>query len=383
MRRRILVAALAVLAALAAPPAAFPAAVSAGADEPTVGLGAPGASRIVPTYVQVDTLRRDAFVLSAGTANVLAVRTEQGWVVVDTGTRLEAMALREAMTGLDRSPVALAINTHFHDDHAGGNALYLGQKVPVLASRRTQSLQKSRRSRLERGVPLEIARFEDYEAALPEGEGRDRLVAFYDFLSQWWREARQEAMRDSLAVAPANETFQERTARTVGHIPVEVVTFGPAHTAGDAVVFFPAQKLVAVGDLFARGSAPWVDQFMGDGSIEGLLAAQDSILARLPENDTTWVVVPGHGRPARRAELAANRKALGEVRACARGAFDAGRARELASRDCVDVGFPGSQGGMVTWLFYEEWGHRPLPRPGSGTGAVGKRGSSAPRFANH
>ncbi|MGH7725793.1 MAG: MBL fold metallo-hydrolase [Candidatus Eiseniibacteriota bacterium] len=352
-----------------------PAAFGDVGEDRTVRLGRPGPARTAPPFVQVDTLGGGAFVLSAGTANVAAVLTRDGWIVVDTGTRLEAQAIRDELRRLADRPVRLVFDTHFHDDHAGGNALYLADHVPVVASRRTQALAQARASRVTLGAPLEIARLEDYKEALPESPGRERLVAFYDFLQQWWSEALAEVAVDSLAIAPPNETFEHVTRRTVAGVDVEAHAFGPAHTGGDAIVFFPAQKVVAVGDVFARGSAPWVDQFMGDGSMDGLLAVQDSILARIPEADTAWVIVPGHGRVARRADLAANRKALGELRACARGAFEVGRKRAKTAEDCAGLGFEGSQGGMVTWLFYEEWGHLPKPDPGGRSSS--RRSSSA------
>lgn len=345
------------------------------ADEETVRLGRPGPTRTAPPFVQVDSLGGGAFILSAGTANVFAVLSRDGWIVVDTGTRLEAPAIRDELRRIANRPVRLVCDTHFHDDHAGGNGLYRAEGVPVLGSRRTHALVLARASRVTLGAPLEIARLEDYKTALPESPGRDRLVAFYDFLQQWWAEALAEVARDSLAVVPPNETFEGVARRIVGEVAVEAHAFGAAHTGGDAVVFFPAHKVVVVGDVFARGSAPWVDQFMGDGSIEGLLAVQDSILARLPEADSSWVLVPGHGRAARRGDLEANRRALAELRACARGAFQVGRPRAQTAEDCAGLGFSGSQGGMVTWLFYEEWGHRPKADPGRGSSS--RRSSSA------
>src|SRR5262249_15148980 len=167
--------------------------------------------------------------------------------------------------------------------------------------------------------------------------------------------ALDEVEHDAHGVAPATQTFAGPVERrTVGRTPVEIRAFkGAAHTGGDCVVFFPDRKVAAVGDVFAKGSAPWADQFMGDGSIEGVLAAQDSLLAWIP--DSTWALVPGHGPVAGRADLAHDRKALGDVRACVRQARAAGRSAAAIAEDCAGAGFEASQGDYAAWLFLEEW----------------------------
>ena len=291
--------------------------------------------------------------LSAGTANVTACLTRAGWVLVDTGTRLEAAAIRERLRLISPVQFALVIDTHFHDDHAGGNALYAGMGVPVLATAKTQELIKTRVARVRNGAPKEIARLEAYEKTLPASQ--DRAQGFLQFFADWWREALDEVEHDAHGVAPATETFATGTLdRTVGRTRIEIrAIHGGAHTGGDCVVLFPDRKVIAVGDVFAKGSAPWADQFMGDGSIEGVLAAQDSLLAWIP--DSTWAVVPGHGPVAGRSDVAHDRGALGEVRACVAQAKKAGRTAADIAEDCAGAGFEESQGDYAAWLFLEEW----------------------------
>jgi glyoxylase-like metal-dependent hydrolase (beta-lactamase superfamily II) len=342
-------------AALAA--AAFALATAAtGFGAASVKLGPPGPARPVPQVVEVDSLADSTWVLSSGSANVLGVLTPSGWVIVDTGTKAEALAVRAELMRISPRPIAFVVNTHFHDDHAGGNSLYLSSRIPVIATKATQQLQRERRARLEAGAPEEIDRLAAFAKTLPPGEDHERLAGFYEFLGDWWREGLEEAKKDPKAVAPASETFEGRAHRVVGGVPVELRAFGgPAHTGGDCVVIFPTRKVVAVGDVYARGSAPWADQFMGDGSIEGLMGAQDSLLAWIPEADSAWAIVPGHGRASNRAGLEQNRTAIAELRACALSAWKAGRKREHTAEDCAGSGFSGTQGGLLAWLFYEEW----------------------------
>ena len=295
--------------------------------------------------------------LSAGTANVVACLTDSGWVLVDTGTRIEAAAIREEVRRLAQRPFALVIDTHFHDDHAGGNALYEGMGVPVLATQATRALVQGRVARIRSGAPKEIARLDAYEKALPEGEDNERARSFLDFFRSWWQEALDDVNHDAHGVAVPTRTFTGPTVRTVGGTRIELLPLGVhAHTGGDCAVLFPGRKVAAVGDVFAKGSAPWADQFMGDGMLTGILSAQDTLLRRLPA-DSTWTLVPGHGPPARRADLASNRAALADLEACVRYAKNAGRPAAAIAEDCAGAGFDASQGDYAAWLFLEDWFH--------------------------
>jgi glyoxylase-like metal-dependent hydrolase (beta-lactamase superfamily II) len=326
------------------------------ADENTLRLSQGGPARVMPSFVQVTTLGDSVYALSAGTANVTACLTDSGWVLVDTGTRIEAAAIRERVRLIAQRPFVLVVDTHMHDDHAGGNALYEGMGVPVWATARTVALAKDRARRVREGAPKEIARLEAYRASLPKGAASARVDGFASFFADWWREALEDVRKEPLCVRPPDHGFrQARLVRRFGGTTVEVIAMPrAAHTGGDCVVLFRERKVAAVGDVFAKGSAPWADQFMADGSLEGILAAQDSLIALLPA-DSTWRIVPGHGPTASPLDLIANRRALAELRACTRQAFDAGRPRASTGEDCAGVGFGAEQGTYASWLFYEDW----------------------------
>jgi len=323
-----------------------------------------GPLRTTPPYVQVEEVAESTWVLRAGTANVIAALTAEGWVLVDTGTRAEAMALRGEVMRLAVRPIVAVFNTHFHDDHAGGNAVYRGMGVPVHASRAARDLEASIRERMIQGAPREIARLDSCAASVAPGPEHDRAVAFFEFLARWWREGAAEAARDPQFVVPADQVFDERLSLRFGGLAVEARAFARgAHSAGDAVVAFPTRGVVVAGDVVVRGAAPWADQFMGDGSIEGVLEAQTALRAWMGEGfgiggapaDSAWRIVPGHGAVMRATELAADRDALRALRACARQGFEAGRSRAVAARDCAGVGFPGESAAYAVWLFDAEW----------------------------
>ena len=292
-------AALATACALAAGFGALPdarAQVSSATSGDTIHV-ARGPARALPTYVQVTRLDDSLFVLSAGTANMVACLADSGWVLVDTGTRAEAAMLREQVRRFFDRRFDFVIDTHVHDDHAGGNALYEGMGVPVLASDHARDLARTYASRVIAGAPKEIARLEACAAAQPASDTSSvRVHGFLDFMAQWWREGADDARHDPYVLAAPTLGFRGRTTHGRGSRRLEVRELPAGHTAGDCVVLFPEQRVAVVGDVFAKGSVPWADQFMMGGSMEGILAAQDSLLSWIPD-DTTGGRLADHPGP--------------------------------------------------------------------------------------
>ncbi len=90
---------------------------------------------------------------------------------------------------------------------------------------------------------------------------------------------------------------------------LEVVHPDPAHTDGDAVVYFAEKNVVHTGDLFFNGIYPFIDGSSG-GSISGMVKGIDGILARIDDNT---VVIPGHGPISNKGELTGFRNMLDAV----------------------------------------------------------------------
>ena len=93
---------------------------------------------------------------------------------------------------------------------------------------------------------------------------------------------------DTTLVMP-DISFSERSTIHLGEIPIELIYFGPAHSAGDISVYLPKQDVIIAGDM----------------------AFHQRMLPVFPETETLkWVetfdlfvatgakhVIPGHGEP--------------------------------------------------------------------------------------
>jgi cyclase len=91
--------------------------------------------------------------------------------------------------------------------------------------------------------------------------------------------------------------FSERFALLGGARRVAVYFLGPAHTAGDIVVFLPDQKVLFTGDVVLATGAPYMQSPDMDP------AGWEAILDRLAQLDVEKVV-PGHGALGARKSIA-------------------------------------------------------------------------------
>jgi glyoxylase-like metal-dependent hydrolase (beta-lactamase superfamily II) len=83
----------------------------------------------------------------------------------------------------------------------------------------------------------------------------------------------------------------------------------PAHTDGDAVIYFKKANVIHMGDAFVRYGYPFVDISSG-GSVAGMVANMDDIIAMT--NDDT-IVIPGHGEISSREDMVDFRDILKDI----------------------------------------------------------------------
>jgi glyoxylase-like metal-dependent hydrolase (beta-lactamase superfamily II) len=93
--------------------------------------------------------------------------------------------------------------------------------------------------------------------------------------------------------------FEHHAHVYLGGKNVELYHFGRAHTNGDVVAYFPAQRALAAGDMFTFGDAtPELIDYAGGGSAKEWTSTLDSALQL--DFDA---VVPGHGVVTTKAEM--------------------------------------------------------------------------------
>jgi glyoxylase-like metal-dependent hydrolase (beta-lactamase superfamily II) len=96
-------------------------------------------------------------------------------------------------------------------------------------------------------------------------------------------------------VAAPSKTYAKDQVVTVGNARIELHHFGPAHTGGDTIVYFPDLRVVHTGDVVSN-PAPNCDLVNG-GSAVNWVKVMDEIMKL--DFDT---MIPGHGNVMTRAE---------------------------------------------------------------------------------
>jgi cyclase len=178
--------------------------------------------------------------------NTTVLITGEGVVLVDDKFEIDHDNIVAAVKKLTNQPIKYVINTHHHADHSGGNAKLQAMSVQAIAS-----------------------------------------------------EQARENMVDGKLTGLPTMVFDHHAHVYLGGKNVELYHFGRAHTNGDVVVYFPAQRTLAAGDMFTFGDAtPELIDYAGGGSAKEWTSTLDSALQLDFDN-----VVPGHGVVTTKAEM--------------------------------------------------------------------------------
>jgi len=231
-----------------------------------------------PAPLRIERVKGDLYMISGEGGNVAVVVTGDGVLLVDDMFDRNHADILSQLKSLTDKPLKYVINTHQHDDHAGGDFKML-PIVEVIA-------HKNARANL---VDIKQPYYEDTPGT-PIGLPR---VTFSDELS----------------------------VNLAGH-EIRAKYFGRGHTNGDVIVFFPDLKVIHTGDLFlgrqaARGGAAqarppgvniYVDYAQG-GSFLDWTKTLDGILQL--DFDTA---IPGHGPVSTKADVVKFRADLETMR---------------------------------------------------------------------
>jgi glyoxylase-like metal-dependent hydrolase (beta-lactamase superfamily II) len=202
-------------------------------------------------------------------------------LVIDTRATLAlAGELIADLRRLSRDPVTVAVNTHWHWDHAFGNSVFRPAVIWGHERCRERLLADGATTRGELAVD-DPARRADFEAVV---------------------------------IDPPERTLMIAADVDVGGRRVELRYLGRGHTDGDIVVLIPDTQVLFAGDLLEEGATP----NFGDGypidwpvTIERLLPLASGLL------------VPGHGAVGDRSFVERQLEAFRAVAAVARR-LDAG-----------------------------------------------------------
>ena len=246
--------------------------------------------------IKVTKVSGNIYMLEGAGGNIGASVGEDGIVIVDDQFAPLAEKIQAALKdlGVTNKPVRFVINTHYHGDHTGGNEPFNNAGSTLIA-------HDNVRKRLEAGGTA--------------GNGGSIKI---------------EAKPAPKAALPIITFMHDVTLHLNGE-DIHAMHFPSGHTDGDAIIFFPKNNVVHMGDDFVRYGFPFID-VAGGGSVQGIIDAMKKTTAQLPADVK---VIPGHGALSTLDDVRAYTKMLEETSAVVRKALEAKKTLEQMKQEKI------------------------------------------------
>jgi len=229
----------------------------------------------------------------------------QGWVifkdyvlVIDANFPNQAEELIKEVRKTTDKPIRYVFDTHYHGDHADGNIIYENLGAISIASENSKQLFETKG----------IAGFRKSQKDKPEEYGK--------------LEYRQPSL-----YFPRKMVLDDGTQR------VELIHFGHAHTAGDAVAWLPKQGILFSGDACVNGAF----NYTGDSNTESWIGVLTE-MQKLPIKK----MAPGHGETSDKNLIATQKRYFVEIREFIQSAIDKGKSLEKIKEE-------------ISLPFYKKW----------------------------
>lgn len=199
------------------------------------------------------------------------------------------------------------VNTHHNGDHTWGNQLFADLGTEIIGHRLCAEYFSTEN-------PASMEMLTKAENLPPAMEGLASALRKFDF--------------EGIELTPPTTLIDADSQIDLGDVTAELLYVGPAHTAGDVVVYLEEEGVLFTGDVLFNRCTPvgW------EGSFSAWIAALDRLAALAPQT-----VVPGHGPVGTTEDLDELRQYLEYVYAEARDHFDKGHST-LDAAKAIDLG---------------------------------------------
>ncbi len=229
----------------------------------------------------------------------------QGWVifkdfvlVIDANFPNQAEEVIKIIRKQTDKPIRYVFDTHYHGDHADGNQTFTRNGTIAVASENSKSLFETKG----------IQGFQKSQKEKPDEYGPLK----YDQPSLYF---------------PKRMVIDDGTQR------VELIHFGHAHTAGDAIAWLPKHGIAFTGDACVNGAF----NYTGDSNTESWIRVLTE-MQKLPIK----VMAPGHGETSDKGLITTQRRYFVELREYIQTAIDNGKSLDQIKKS-------------INLPFYKKW----------------------------
>ena len=249
------------------------------------------------------------YMLQGRGGNIGVLAGEDGVFVIDSQYADMAPGILNAINEIAGEKPRYLVNTHWHGDHTGGNAIIGETGATIIA-------HEGVRDRVTVDVTRDFFGEEATTPAAPEAAWP--VITFNDEMTLY---------------------LNGQTVRLI-HAPT-------AHTDGDTFIYFEEANVLHTGDLMFSGMFPFVDITSG-GSFSGFVAASQAMSDTI---DAETRIIPGHGPLSTQADIGETLNMLEGVLAAVQVEIDAGK-----DLDAVLEAAP-----LTPWV--EDWATRFMTEP--------------------
>jgi len=224
---------------------------------------------------KLNKITDDLYEIEGDGGNVAFYITNEGVILVDDKFEYDFNDIMAKIKSVTAQPVKYVLNTHHHGDHTGSNA-----------------------------------RFQPAAEINSTANSRKNLV-------------------DGKQTGAPHIVFTDQAEVFLGGKQVQMRYFGRGHTNGDAMVYFPALRVLHTGDLVA-GTSPLID-YGGGGSLKEWASTLDGAMKL--DFDT---VIPGHGPVGKKADILTFRNNVEKLRMDVTGMLRQNKSRDEIANFVTD-----------------------------------------------
>ena len=180
--------------------------------------------------------------------NIAVSAGADGILIVDDQFAAMHDKIKAALADINPGKLRFVLNTHWHGDHTGGNAIFSKQATVIAHDNVRKRLQASQEN--------------DFGQSPAQPKEAWPLI-----------------------------TFDESLTIHMNGGAIDFIHFPNGHTDGDGVVFFTQSNVIHVGDHFFVDAFPFVDISSG-GNVLSYTNNVKKLIEQMPEDVK---IIPGHG----------------------------------------------------------------------------------------
>ncbi len=260
-------------------------------------------------------VRGTVHMLEGAGGNIGVSVGDEGFLIVDDQFAPLAGKIKAALADLGEGDLEYVLNTHFHGDHTGSNAIF-GLEALIVAHDNVYQRLSTPQTVRGREVPAAPA------SALP-------VITF----------------GQTMTIHFNGETIR------ASHAPA-------GHTDGDTILYFESANVLHMGDHFFAGRFPFVDLDSG-GTVQGMAANVGRTIEHAPADVK---IIPGHGPLSTLEDLRLYHTMLEDSLRTVQAAIDAGKTLDEIQASGLDARWSGWGSGFINDAAWIQTVHRSLTR---------------------